>query len=179
MRKLKIFKELELAMKLNNVKELAKQFKSQSKRGFSLIEILIALIIIIALIGTAVVKGYNAVTTGQVTALSDFISKAEQAYTSLANNPLCEVPTKKSEFRNAVSDSQCRLNTTDHKGDYEFPDKIDNRWNWDIQKSGTNVVLKIYNVDPSRGNQVIKIHPECTYSSNTITCPLGIVPNTQ
>jgi prepilin-type N-terminal cleavage/methylation domain-containing protein len=173
-------KDFNLALKLSQ-DFFKKQFKEKRKHGLSLVEILIAIIIILILGGYAVVKGYRAITQSQTVTLSEFISKAEQAYVSLANNPLCQIPTNKQQFMNAVSDSQCRVDQSDHKGDYEFPDKIDNRWDWTITKSGTSVQLEINNVDPSRGQEVVKIHPECTYDSSAykIICPLGTLPSTQ
>jgi len=154
-----------------------KAVRRKGKKGFTLIEILIAIIVILIVVGAFVVKGYRTISTSQVSAISNFISTVENAYTSLANNPLCPAPADKTSFRNEASDSQCRPNTTDHKGDYELPDKISGKWDWNIETSGSSVYLVIDNVDASRGNEVVKIHTECTYSNNKIKCPLGILPN--
>jgi prepilin-type N-terminal cleavage/methylation domain-containing protein len=140
-----------------------------SAKGFTLVELLIVIVVVLLLASVFVVKGYRAVKEGQVTALSQFITKVEQAYTNLINNPLCSPPQDKQEFMNAASDSQCRVDATDHKGDYEFPDKIASKWNWDIVED----TLIIQGVPKDIGEKVVKIHPECTYRSAQIFCPLS------
>ena len=150
-----------------------KAVRKQRKKGFSLIEILIAIIVILIVVRAFVVKGYRTISTSQVSAISNFISTVENAYTSLANNPLCPAPADKTSFRNEASDSQCRPNTTDHKGDYELPDRISGKWDWDIQ----NGQLVITDVSDDIGQKVVQIRPECTYENNQIKCPLSNPPN--
>ena len=143
------------------------------QKGFTLLEMIVVLLVIAILVGGfGIAKYYSIIKQADATAIIGFIKKARQSWTLLQNNPMCNIPTDKTTFINEVSDSQCRSTTTDHKGNWTPPQKIDNRWNWDIQ----NNELIIQNVNSDIANKVLKIYPDCTYTSGNIECPLDSSP---
>ena len=162
-------------MKFQVVRAFTKKAIKEEK-GLSLLEIVVVLIILAIMGAIAVPRLFATVGQANVTALTEFIQKVESEWVKLINNPLCPAPTDKKSFINEASDSQCRADTTDKKGDIIFPAKVNNKWDWDIQ----NNQLVIKNVAPNIGNQVVKIRTECSYDSGNhqITCPLATAPQT-
>ena len=145
--------------------------------GFTLTEILIALIVI-AIIAGVIYAGYREVISSSYsTSLQKDIVAIREAYNAIALKPYCQIPTDKTSFINEVSDSQCRPNTTDGKGTFasilQYKDKLIGKFPWDIDF--TQKVLKISDVPPDIAKDINLSY--CTYDANTQTLLCSLTSN--
>lgn len=149
--------------------ELIERLRREHSKGFTLIEILIAITLLVLIAFAGVTLYQRVLNKGEATGIIEFVNKVNKQWLILQHDPWCPSPRNKVEFVNEVSDSQCRTDTTDNKGNWIPPQKVAGKWNWDIQ----NGKLIIEDVAQSIAEKVIKVFPSCEYQNGNIECPLA------
>ncbi|RUM32394.1 MAG: hypothetical protein DSY42_01115 [Aquifex sp.] len=149
---------------------------NKARKGFTLTELVIVLVILGILAAIFIPRVMRGESKALEAGIQKFIVDVTQAFKYIRTAPECgtNVPANANEFRNMVSDSQCRRNTTDNNGFMKLPQRAIDKynWTWTWNANTQRGTLTIQGVDSVIGQRLANKLENCNYNRGNLVCTI-------